>query len=63
MNKYEDNSKALTWFVALALSGLVAGCDGGGGGLGAVGGATAVSSPTARAQARAQQARAAALHR
>ena len=42
MDKYEGNSKALMWFVALVLTGVVAGCggggDGGGGGVGGVGG-------------------------
>jgi hypothetical protein len=47
MNKYEDNSKALMWFVALALTGLVAGCDGGGGSGGGDASAPAASSPTA----------------
>ena len=32
MNKYEDNSKTLMWFVALVLTGFVAGCGSGGGG-------------------------------
>ncbi len=32
MDKYEGNSKALMWFVALVLTGVVAGCGGGGGG-------------------------------
>lgn len=42
MDKYEGNSKALMWFVALVLTSVVAGCggggDGGGGGVGGVGG-------------------------
>lgn len=41
MNKYQDNSKALKWFLALALTGVVAGCGGGGGGGGVAGGAGA----------------------
>jgi hypothetical protein len=32
MKKYEDNSKALMWFMALVMTGVVAGCGGGGGG-------------------------------
>jgi hypothetical protein len=41
MKKYEDNSKALTWFMALVLTGVVAGCGGGGGSGAAATGASA----------------------
>jgi len=47
MNKYEDNSKTLMWFVALALAGVVAGCgggDGGGGGASDAAGGTPTAS-------------------
>jgi hypothetical protein len=46
MNKYEDNSKALTWFMALVLTGLVTGCGGGGGG-GDSSSGTGAGAPTA----------------
>src|SRR5712671_7836192 len=32
MNKYTENSKALTWVMAVVLTGVVAGCGGGGDG-------------------------------
>lgn len=44
MDKYEGNSKALMWFVALALTGVVAGCGGGGGGSASGSGSGAASS-------------------
>jgi len=46
MDKYEGNSKALMWFVALVLTGVVAGCGGGGGG-----GPTLTVPPQAQARA------------
>ena len=53
MNKYQDNSKALMWLMALVLAGVLAGCGGGGdggggggvGGVGGVGGAGVGPSP------------------
>jgi len=48
MNKYEDNSKTLMWFVALVLTGVVAGCGSGGGGDGsAAGGGAGAGTATA----------------
>jgi hypothetical protein len=46
MNKYQDNSKALMWFAALALTGVLAACGGGGGGGGSGSGSGASSGPT-----------------
>lgn len=46
MNKYQQNSKALGWFIALALTGAVAGCGGGGGNDVSLAGA--LSAPTAQ---------------
>src|SRR5712671_321436 len=43
MNKYTENSKALTWFMALVLTGVVAGCGGGSDGDGGAGAAAANS--------------------
>ncbi len=42
MNRFESNSKRLTWLITFVLTGFVAGCGGGGGG----GGTAAVPGPT-----------------
>jgi hypothetical protein len=51
MNKHQENSKVMTWWVALALAGVVAGCGGGGGSGGNGGGnapaAMGAGTPTA----------------